>query len=47
MEKALRYIKIGSDAGARLAIGGKRCQEGDCAKGYYIEPTIFTDAPLT
>jgi acyl-CoA reductase-like NAD-dependent aldehyde dehydrogenase len=43
MEKALRYIKIGSDEGARLAIGGKRYQEGDCAKGYYIEPTIFAD----
>ncbi len=43
MEKALRYIKIGSDEGARLAIGGKRYQEGDCAKGYYIEPTIFAN----
>ena len=43
MEKVLRYIKIGSDEGARLAIGGKRYQEGDCAKGYYIEPTIFAD----
>ena len=43
MEKVLRYIKIGSDEGARLVVGGKRYQEGDCAKGYYIEPTIFAD----
>ena len=43
MEKVLRYIKIGSDEGARLVVGGKRYQEGDCVKGYYIEPTIFTE----
>ncbi|MFQ5586245.1 MAG: aldehyde dehydrogenase family protein [Thermodesulfobacteriota bacterium] len=47
MEKVLRYIDIGREEGANIVIGGKRYQEGDCAKGYYIEPTIFTDVKPT
>nr|CAB3477486.1 unnamed protein product [Digitaria exilis] len=38
-EKVLKYIDIGMREGATLVTGGKAC--GD--KGYYIEPTIFTD----
>ncbi|KAL6615478.1 hypothetical protein ACP70R_037748 [Stipagrostis hirtigluma subsp. patula] len=38
-EKVLRYIDLGKREGATLVTGGKPC--GD--KGYYIEPTIFTD----
>ncbi|GJN18507.1 hypothetical protein PR202_gb05675 [Eleusine coracana subsp. coracana] len=38
-EKVLKYIDIGQREGATLVTGGKPC--GD--KGYYIEPTIFTD----
>ncbi|KAJ0960375.1 hypothetical protein J5N97_001792 [Dioscorea zingiberensis] len=38
-EKVLRYIDIGQREGATLLTGGKPCGE----KGYYIEPTIFTD----
>ncbi|XP_066312078.1 aldehyde dehydrogenase family 2 member C4-like [Miscanthus floridulus] len=38
-EKVLKYIDIGKREGATLVAGGKPC--GD--KGYYIEPTIFTD----
>ncbi|KAG2589732.1 hypothetical protein PVAP13_5NG383046 [Panicum virgatum] len=38
-EKVLKYIDIGMREGATLVTGGKPC--GD--KGYYIEPTIFTD----
>ncbi|CAO2176868.1 unnamed protein product [Urochloa humidicola] len=38
-EKVLKYIDIGKREGATLVTGGKPC--GD--KGYYIEPTIFTD----
>jgi alpha-ketoglutaric semialdehyde dehydrogenase len=43
MEKVLKYIDIGRDEGARLATGGKACREGDCARGYFIEPTVFAD----
>lgn len=43
MQKILNYIEIGKKEGARLAIGGKAYKEGACAKGYFIEPTIFAD----
>lgn len=43
MEKVLNYIEIGRKEGAKLLIGGKACREGDCARGYFIEPTIFAD----
>ncbi|XP_020572593.1 aldehyde dehydrogenase family 2 member C4-like [Phalaenopsis equestris] len=38
-EKVLRYIEAGKREGATLLRGGKAIGE----KGYYIEPTIFTD----
>src|SRR3990172_7906221 len=41
MEKVLDYIKIGQKEGARLVAGGKPYKKGLCAKGYFIEPTIF------
>jgi aldehyde dehydrogenase (NAD+) len=37
--KILRYIKSGVDSGATLVSGGERL--GD--KGYYIQPTVFSD----
>jgi aldehyde dehydrogenase (NAD+) len=43
MEKVLSYIEIGSKEGAKLVTGGKACREGACARGYFIEPTIFSD----
>jgi alpha-ketoglutaric semialdehyde dehydrogenase len=43
MEKVLKYIDIGRGEGARLAAGGKAYQEGECARGYFIEPTVFAD----
>lgn len=41
-EKVLSYIELGKSEGAKLVSGGKAC--GD--KGYYIEPTIFTDVKV-
>ncbi|KAM3334690.1 hypothetical protein ACQJBY_029243 [Aegilops geniculata] len=38
-EKVLKYIDVGKSEGATLLTGGKPCSD----KGYYIEPTIFTD----
>ncbi|XP_074579450.1 aldehyde dehydrogenase family 2 member C4-like [Curcuma longa] len=38
-DKILSYIDHGKREGATLLTGGKPCGE----KGYYIEPTIFTD----
>jgi acyl-CoA reductase-like NAD-dependent aldehyde dehydrogenase len=43
MEKILKYIGIGKDEGASLVTGGKACREGACEKGYFVEPTIFSE----
>jgi acyl-CoA reductase-like NAD-dependent aldehyde dehydrogenase len=40
-EKILSYIEHGKREGATLLTGGKPLELG--GKGYYIEPTIFTD----
>jgi aldehyde dehydrogenase (NAD+) len=36
------YVGIGLKEGAQLATGGKIASHGDCAKGWFHEPTIFT-----
>ena len=41
MNKVLNYIEIGKKEGATLVCGGYRYTEGECAKGYYVKPTIF------
>ncbi len=46
-QKVLDYIEIGRREGATLACGGAGYQEGACADGYFISPTIFTDVQPT
>ncbi|WFR58291.1 aldehyde dehydrogenase family protein [Anaerocolumna sp. AGMB13025] len=41
MEKVLGYIQSGIQEGAVLVCGGERYMEGECAKGFFIKPTIF------
>ena len=43
MEKVLQYIATGQEEGATLVCGGNRYTKGNCPKGYFVEPTIFTD----
>jgi acyl-CoA reductase-like NAD-dependent aldehyde dehydrogenase len=44
MQRILGYIHIGKDIDkATLAVGGNRLIKGDYAKGWFIEPTVFTD----
>ncbi len=43
MNTVLKYIEIGKAEGATLVCGGERYTEGECAKGYYVRPTIFAD----
>ena len=38
------YIKSGIDDGARVVLGGKRPTDPPMNKGYYVVPTIFTNA---
>jgi betaine-aldehyde dehydrogenase len=42
MEKVLGYIEQGLAQGAQLLMGGKRYTQGACAKGAFVEPTVFT-----
>ena len=41
MKKVLAYIQTGIDEGAKLVCGGSRWTEGECAKGWFVRPTIF------
>ncbi len=43
MQQVLDYIRSGVEEGATLVCGGSRWTEGECAKGYFVRPTIFTD----
>ncbi len=44
LEKILGYIEIGqTEDKATLACGGNQLTSGDFARGYFIEPTVFTD----
>jgi aldehyde dehydrogenase (NAD+) len=47
-DRVLEYIRVGREEdGARLLTGGHALEEGELAKGYYIAPTVFTDATPT
>ena len=43
LNTVLKYVQIGKDEGAKLACGGNRLDTGAHGKGYFHEPTIFTD----
>ncbi len=37
----LTYIEAGTREGAQLVTGGRRLQDGACARGFFVEPTVF------
>lgn len=41
LDKVLGHIDRAKAQGARLVCGGERYTEGDCAKGYFVRPTVF------
>ncbi|MDF2587858.1 MAG: aldehyde dehydrogenase family protein [Anaerocolumna sp.] len=41
MNTVLNYIEIAKAEGATCVCGGYRYTEGECAKGYFVRPTIF------
>jgi aldehyde dehydrogenase (NAD+) len=43
LETDLKYIEIAKKEGAKLMCGGNRLTGGAYDKGYFVEPTIFTD----
>jgi len=42
MKKVLDYIQIGQEEGAKLVTGGQRVTSGGLDKGFFVEPTIFS-----
>jgi aldehyde dehydrogenase (NAD+) len=43
LERVIGYVAEGQREGARLVLGGKRLTEGPLGRGFFFEPTIFTD----
>lgn len=44
VHKIIGYVDIGQhEDGATLACGGKRLTKGEYSRGFFIEPTVFTD----
>ncbi len=42
MKRILDFIEIGKKEGAKVVTGGNACREGECGRGYFIRPTIFS-----
>lgn len=43
LKTVVKYVQIGKEEGAKLATGGHRLESGPYARGWFHEPTIFTD----
>ncbi|MDG0031186.1 aldehyde dehydrogenase family protein [Priestia sp. Y58] len=43
MKKVLKYIEIGKQEGARLICGGNRITSSGLEKGFFVEPTVFSN----
>jgi alpha-ketoglutaric semialdehyde dehydrogenase len=43
LNTVIKYVKIGQDERAKLATGGHRLDDPAHAKGWFHEPTVFTD----
>jgi acyl-CoA reductase-like NAD-dependent aldehyde dehydrogenase len=42
-EKVSRYVELGRDEGARVAIGGSQLMDPELGGGYFYAPTVFAD----
>ncbi len=43
LARVLHYVEVGKKEGARLVTGGRRLTGGVFDRGYFMEPTVFTD----
>ena len=43
LDTVKRYVAIGREEGATVAAGGEQLTGGDWDRGYYHQPTVFTD----
>lgn len=44
VNSVLDFVKSGKEQGAEMLCGGERLTDGELAKGYYMAPTLFTQA---
>jgi alpha-ketoglutaric semialdehyde dehydrogenase len=47
LDTILDYIDAGQREGARLITGGRRLEGGEYSRGFFVEPTVFTDVRPT
>jgi aldehyde dehydrogenase (NAD+) len=47
LQTVMKYVEIGRSEGATLVTGGQRLESGDYARGWFHEPTIFSDVTPT
>src|SRR5271156_1772200 len=43
LNTVMKYVQIGKDETAKLAAGGHRLESGAWGRGWFHEPTVFTD----
>ncbi|MGH9458086.1 MAG: aldehyde dehydrogenase family protein [Thermoanaerobaculia bacterium] len=43
LETVTKYVRIGKEEGATLACGGEVLSSGDHARGFFHQPTVFSD----
>jgi acyl-CoA reductase-like NAD-dependent aldehyde dehydrogenase len=43
LKTVIKYVAIGKEEGAKLSAGGHRLETGAHARGWFHEPTVFTD----
>jgi acyl-CoA reductase-like NAD-dependent aldehyde dehydrogenase len=43
LQTVIKYVAIGKEEGAKLSVGGHRLETGAHARGWFHEPTVFTD----
>lgn len=43
LKKIVSYIELGVQEGAKLVYGGRKLDGNEYSKGYFLEPTVFTD----
>jgi alpha-ketoglutaric semialdehyde dehydrogenase len=43
LQTVMKYVAVGTGEGAKLSAGGHRLETGSHAKGWFHEPTVFTD----
>lgn len=42
-DKVMRYLELGVQEGARVAVGGAAPSDPALAEGYFVQPTVFAD----